>query len=101
MFRGGVFGCGQRNVLAAGEVVVAEPVRGLGDPGQVLDRGVILPVGADPGLHGYYWRADRQFHGIACSSLHVSSGVDGDRLPGDGPALVAGQEQRQVGDILG
>lgn len=31
-------------MLAAGQVVVAEPVGGLGDPRQVLDGGVLLPV---------------------------------------------------------
>src|ERR1019366_560812 len=33
-------------------------------------------------------------------SLHVAAGINGDRLSGDGPALVARQEQCQVGHVL-
>ena len=93
-------GRGQRDVLAAGQVVIAEPIGGLGDMGQVLDGGVLLPVAAAPGEHRHHrvWPPTVWRDG---SSLHVPSGVDGDRLAGDGAAFVAGQEQRQVGDVLG
>src|ERR1700761_4935579 len=33
------------------------------------------------------------------SSLHVTSGVDGNRLAGNGSAFVPGQEKCQVGDV--
>ena len=38
-------GFGHGDVLAAGEVVVAEPVGGLGDAGDVVDRAVAFPLG--------------------------------------------------------
>src|ERR1700688_2464519 len=41
------------------------------------------------------------FNVPVASALHVAAGINGDRLPGDGAALVAGEEQRQVGDVLG
>ena len=52
-------GSRQRDVLAAREVVVAETVGGLGDPGQILDRSVVGPLGA--GRHD--GRPDRQSNG--------------------------------------
>ena len=36
-------GRGQADVLAAGQMVIAEPIRRLGDAADVLDRGVLLP----------------------------------------------------------
>src|SRR5579875_1184420 len=35
------------------------------------------------------------------SADHVPAGIAVDRLAGDGPALVAGQEQGEVGDVFG
>ena len=94
--------CRQRDVLAAGQVVVAETVGGLGDPREVLDRGRLLPRAVQPGFIVTTGVPIDSFTAIAVpSALHDATGVDGDRLPGDRPALVAGQEQREVGDVLG
>jgi hypothetical protein len=32
--------------------------------------------------------------------LHESAGIHGDRLPGNGPALIAGKEEGEIGDII-
>ena len=37
------FGCGQADVLTTGQMVVAEAISGLGDPGDVLDGGGGFP----------------------------------------------------------
>src|SRR5271169_359400 len=47
------------------------------------------------------FRGERASTGRAVGELEERSSVDADLLPGDVAGLVAGQEERQVGDVLG
>src|SRR5262249_57150892 len=48
------------DVLAAGEVVVTEPIRSLRDASQLLDGTIPLPFTAGAGTHGHNRRRHRQ-----------------------------------------
>ena len=63
----------QGDVLAAGEVVVAESICGFRDLGQVLDRGILLPAAADLRQHRDHGRGYRQL----CHRADLTERPDG------------------------
>ena len=53
---------GYADVLGARHVVVAEPVRGFGDPGEVLDGAALLPLGAGTGRRRHHRCSHGELH---------------------------------------
>ena len=87
-------------VLAAGQVVVAQRVGRLGDAGDVLNGCRSPPSAAwAPGIIVNTGVSTASRSSNRRSSEHVPAGIHHDRLPGHHATLVAGQEQGCVGHV--